>query len=245
MAGARKRRRSGQDGHLMVGVVAMLAIMLILSTVATQKWEDVLQRENEAEMMFRAEEIVRAISRYQQDQGHLPTKLEDLLDPGKKGQYFIRRLYDDPLVKDGKWGLLYAAPGGGLYDPSNPQTVSTGEEIGSTSQVQTQSVGGLQSGFPGGVQETGGLPIAGVKTLCKKTPFRVYRGLTDYSQWLFSIFDLQTTQLPGQGKGRGPRAGGAPGGGAAGAPGLGGAGGTRQGGGGLDRQGGPRRRREP
>jgi type II secretory pathway pseudopilin PulG len=44
----------------MVALMAGIAIMLILSTVAAQSWADIVRRDNEAEMMFRAQDIVRA-----------------------------------------------------------------------------------------------------------------------------------------------------------------------------------------
>ena len=64
---ARNPRDRRQKGALMAGVVAMLAVSLIWSAIAFQAWIDVLRRDNEAEMIFRAEEIVRAIQRYRRD----------------------------------------------------------------------------------------------------------------------------------------------------------------------------------
>ena len=189
----------------MVGLVAMIAIMLIFSAQAVQEWSDVLRRDNEAEMMFRAQEIVRAIFRFQQENGRLPSKLDELMEPGPKGQYFLRRMYDDPLVKEGAWGLLFAGPGGQVVDP-NSDRVSYGEELGSISAAPTQTVGGLRSSAEG-PQEIGGLPIAGVKTLSTDEPFRVYRGFSDYSQWQFTIYDLQNPQMPGQSAGQQPPGG--------------------------------------
>lgn len=110
----------------MAGVMVLLALMLIFSTVIFQSWEEVLRRDNEAEMMFRAQDIVRAIQRYKLDRGTTPMKLEDLIEPGQRGQYFLRKLYTDPLVPDGLWGLLYAGPGGELIDP-NVETIVGGE----------------------------------------------------------------------------------------------------------------------
>jgi hypothetical protein len=190
----------------MVGLVSMIAIMLIFSAQGYQLWADKLRRENEAEMMFRAQEIARAIFKFQQANGRLPNKLDELMEAGPKGEYFLRRMYDDPLVPEGKWGLLYGGPGGQVVDPSRDR-VGYGEELGNVSSADTQTVGGLQSGFGDGPQEIGGLPIVGVKTLCEDQPFRVYNGLTDYSEWLFTIYDLQNLQVPGQGK----RPGGQPG----------------------------------
>jgi hypothetical protein len=116
-------------------------------------------------------------------------------------------MYDDPLVPDGKWGLLYAAPGGGLYDPTQPRD-SAGLRIGDRSRG-LESQGGLRTGFDSGLQEVGGLPIAGVKSLCTDKPFRHYKDMTEYGMMMFSVFDMQRNRgaQPGtqQGIGGAPR----------------------------------------
>jgi len=188
--------RKSEQGHLMVGLVFFMAVLLILSTVAVQEFSQILRRDNEAEMMFRAQEIVRAIVRYQKDRGGYPTELKMLDEPGNQNQRFIRRMYDDPLTKDGKWGLLYGGPGGGIIDPSRPM-VGSADIIGERTSGQTQSAGGLQGGFGNGAQEIGGLQIVGVKSLCTDAPFRVWNGLSDYSEWQFTVFDLQNQQRGG------------------------------------------------
>jgi hypothetical protein len=215
--------------------MVLLAIMLIFSTVVFQSWEEVLRRDNEAEMIFRAEEYVRAIQRYRKDRGVPPAKLEDLMEPGSKGQYYLRRLYKDPLVKDGKWGLLYAGPGGEVIDPNAPtppvlsteqldqlgvsdtararkrteRAEATGEVVPGQ-QFRPAAGEALESEVAGG-RQLAGLPIAGVKTLCDDDPFRVYKGQREYRQWLFTYIDLEKPKLPGQqggpGRGRGPRGG--------------------------------------
>ncbi|MBD3866618.1 MAG: hypothetical protein IFK94_00690 [Acidobacteria bacterium] len=188
--------RKSEHGHLMVGLVFFMAVLMILSAVAVQEFSQILRRDNEAEMIFRAQEIVRALVRYQKDRGGYPTELEMLNEPGNQNQRFIRRMYDDPLTKDGKWGLLYAGPGGGIIDPSRP-VAGAADIIGERTSGQTQSTGGMQSGFGGGAQEIGGLQIAGVKSLCTDTPFRVWNGLSDYSEWQFTVYDLQNQQKGG------------------------------------------------
>jgi type II secretory pathway pseudopilin PulG len=191
----------------MIAVVVILAIMLIFSTVATKSWHDVMRREREAEMIFRAQEITRAIAKYRKAQGRLPNALEELMEPGPQGQYFLRRQYEDPLVPDGKWGLLFAAPGGGLLDPNAPggglldPNAPGGEtripEIGGSSRRPTNPQDALTPGFGGG--QPSGLPIVGVKSLCTDRPFRVYKGQRDYATWQFSIFDLEPQLAQGQG----------------------------------------------
>ena len=235
------RERNPERGHLMVGLMVGVAIMVILSTVAVQAWEDVLRRDNEAEMMFRAQEIARAIRKYQKDKGAYPTELKLLMEPGNRGQYFLRHLYKDPLVKGGKWGLLFLAPGGGVYDPHGEEGEGTdaagnpvvaparpgglfsgpgasgeglGGKLGSRGagaapartglDPQNQKSGQL-GGFAGaGGGEEQGLPIVGVKSLCTDEPFRVYMEQTEYSKWLFHVFQQEVLSaipgLPNQGR---------------------------------------------
>ena len=151
---ADRSKRKGEKGALMAGVVAMLAISLIWSAVAFQAWIDVLRRDNEAEMIFRGQEIARAIQRYRRDHGGQgPQQLQDLLEPSpNKGFYYLRREYDDPLVPDGKWGLLLMGPGGTVIDP-NAQPEENGLGIG---------LGGL--GGLGGDDRDGGIGGIGGST---------------------------------------------------------------------------------
>jgi type II secretory pathway pseudopilin PulG len=186
-----------QRGTLIVALMAGIAIMLILSAAAVQSWADISRRDNEAEMMFRAQDLVRALKRFQTDKGKLPTELKELTEPGSKGQFFLRQLWKDPLVKGGKWQLVYLNPAGGLYDPTAPVVPPTGEgaQPGLTqtpSLLNPPDAGAFPgSGKPGdGSADPTGLPIAGVKTRCKDRPFRRYKDKSEYSEWVFSIFDL-------------------------------------------------------
>ena len=204
---------SKQRGVLIVVLMAGIAIMLILSTVAVQAWSDVARRDAEAEMIFRAQDITRALKRFQLDRGRLPIEMKELLEVGAhRPQYFIRQLWKDPLVKGGKWQLIYASPGGGLFDPTVPQVggpdASAPTSPFSTPLMQKDTGSAVQPGqTPGGAPgpvaapvigknsdgspDVTGLPIAGVKSLCKDRPFRRYKDKDQYSEWVFSIFDLE------------------------------------------------------
>ena len=188
-AAVRKER-----GVLIVALMAGIAIVMILSTVAVQAWSDIARRDNEAEMMFRAQDIVRALKRFQTDKGKLPVELKELMEPGQKGQYFLRHLWKDPLVKGGAWQFVYASPAGGLFDPTVP-TAPPADGLPQSGLAQTGNKETDPEAFPAigkkkdGSADTTGLPIAGVKTKCKDRPFRRYRDKTEYSEWVFSIFD--------------------------------------------------------
>ncbi len=184
-----------QRGALIVALMAGIAIMLILTAVAVQSWSDISRRDKEAEMIFRAQDIARALKRFQADKGRLPTELKELMEPGNQQQYFLRQLWKDPLVKDGVWQLVYLNPAGGIFDPTAPGLPPTGEspQPGQTPSLLNPTV---TPSFPGTRNPGGnsadptGMPIAGVKTRCTDKPFRLYREKSDYSEWVFSIFDL-------------------------------------------------------
>jgi hypothetical protein len=176
----------------MVGLLAAVAILMIFSTVVFQEWSELMRREREEEMIFRAKELVRGIYRYRLDHaGAGPVKLEQLMEPGPRGQYYLRRLYEDPLVADGKWGLLYQGPGGTIIDPSAGDPLA-GVDPSAVGQLALAPNAGEGLALVGEGGEVGGLPIAGVKSLCKDKPFRIYNGFADYSEWLFTFLDLET-----------------------------------------------------
>jgi predicted Zn-dependent peptidase/type II secretory pathway pseudopilin PulG len=208
-------KRKNEKGHLMVAVMVMIAIMAIGQAKVARSWVDIKQREDEAEMMFRAQEIARAIVKYRADRGNQPlTELEQLMEPGTKGQYFLRKLYDDPLVRDGKWGLLYQGPNNSVIDPSSPDVGTLA--MGDSRPLTPMTGPGSRTSPTAG--EISGLPIIGVKSLCDKKPFRVHKNLREYSEWQFTVYDFlnqgrqqagQDRQGPGQ-RTNIPQAGSAP-----------------------------------
>lgn len=251
-AAREERRRKSEGGYLMAALAAAVAVMVIFATLAFQAWVDVLRRDNEAEMIFRAQDLVRAIQRYRRDHGGVaPQKLEDLMEPGQKGQYYLRQLWKDPLVPDGKWGLVYVGPAGQLIDPNAVQQetgldggLGLGGGLGRGGSIFDRNQGEEEQDGPGGSasqsggplgqpgrqqqyrslsskdenadqsaggKQIAGLPIAGVRTLCDEDPFRVYNGLTEYREWLFTYLDLEQAQVPGRGRQPGGRPGRNPG----------------------------------
>jgi hypothetical protein len=209
---------------MMAGLMALLAIMLILSTVAFQAWEEVLRRDNEAEMIFRGQEIARAIARYRVDHNSIgPPSLGNLMEPGPRGQYYLRHEYRDPLVKDGVWGLLFDGPDGTIVDPAGlvhpernlgfddafggsrferdrqakpdePKEKAWNEDLEANRNPQMRDSRQIH-----GL----GQRIAGVKSLATGKPFRIYKGREGYSQWHFTYQDYQL-QPPGQPPGQPP-----------------------------------------
>jgi len=123
---------SGESGHLLLLVMIGLVVMSIMLGAAVQQWSTVQRRENEEELIFRGNQYVKAIKRYQAEHGGaLPTSLEILVEPGPRRFRYIRKLYRDPMAPDGKWGILLAHPSGkGYINPNAPAPTGEGEVPG-------------------------------------------------------------------------------------------------------------------
>lgn len=226
---------------LLVGMIAM-AVML---TVVMPVWKQTVQREKEAELVFRGEQYSRAIGLFQKKYANaFPPNIELLVQ-----EKFLRRKYKDPITNDDFVPLRQsqgATPGSGSPTATQPgQAPSPFQGNPTTGRGATPAAPG--TGAAGGV--AGG--INGVASKSKDKSIRLYKGRSRYNEWAF-VFTPQA-QAPGgagapgaggQRGGRGPGQGGAqpPTGGFGGPGGIGGRGGPggRGGGpGGRGGQGGP------
>ena len=97
---------SSESGHLLLALMIGLTVMAIFLTVVAQQWSTLERREKEKELIFRGNQYINAIKKYQQEHGGAyPTKLESLMELGPRRLRYIRRLYRDPMAPDGKWGI--------------------------------------------------------------------------------------------------------------------------------------------
>lgn len=108
-----KTARQGQKGYILAMVLAAMTVMGILLTKAMPSVITEVQRENEAELIFRGESIARAIRAYKERTGGYPTSLEALV---KVKPRILRKLYKDPMTPDGQWELVTAVQAGASGD---------------------------------------------------------------------------------------------------------------------------------
>jgi type II secretory pathway pseudopilin PulG len=183
----------GEAGYSLVGLMAGIAIMLIMMSVATPGWRYVMKNDREEELIFRGGEIADAIQRYQRKNGNaLPPSLEVLV----KGK-FLRKAYKDPMTKDGKWRFLRP---GEVMALGPPGSTGPGGRPGAPGQPQPGQPGGLRPpGAPGtGTQPPGtgpgstsptgqpfGSTIQGVASLSTDESLRIFNGRERYDEWLF------------------------------------------------------------
>jgi type II secretory pathway pseudopilin PulG len=201
----------------MAALLVMLAVMMVLMTVALPVLTTMAQRERETELVFRGQQYARAIALFQRKYGNaLPPNLDVLLN-----EKFLRKKYKDPITGDDFQLLGPGSPELAAALNAAPVTGQPGQQQGtrptslSTSGRTQQPSSGFGSQMTSGSQAAGGLMAVASKST--KTSLRVYNGHDKYNEWVF--MPTQASLAAGGGA-RGGAAGGA--GGAAGRGGRGG-----------------------
>lgn len=94
----------------MVALLVGMAVTAVWMGAALPAWRQQVQREKEAELIFRGEAIARAIYLYRQETGGaLPPDLDTLVE-----QRFLRRKYIDPITGEDFLPVAGATPGTGF-----------------------------------------------------------------------------------------------------------------------------------
>src|SRR5688500_10710021 len=86
-------RTPSDRGYAMAALLVGMAVMAIMLGVALPVWRTAVQREREAELVFRGEQYANAIAIFQRRTGGYPQSL-DVLEKTRA----IRKLYKDPIT---------------------------------------------------------------------------------------------------------------------------------------------------
>jgi type II secretory pathway pseudopilin PulG len=182
--------RSGESGYALVALLAAATIGAIVMATAIPSWRYVMKNEREEELLFRGDQIAKAIERFQRKRGNaLPTSI-DLLVKEK----FLRKAYKDPMTPDGKWRMLR---------PGEPIPVSTTNR-GSASPTPRPSPTPQPGGGIGGPQTVVG-PFNGVVSHNTEKSLRLLNGQDSYDRWFFIAGQQRWVgKTPGPQRGPGP-----------------------------------------
>jgi len=138
-------------GFTYIGALILVVITGIALTAASTYWSTTVRREKEAELLFRGDQIRKAIASYYTKSpsgwAHTyPSSLKDLLkDPRYPSTMrHLRRIYRDPMTEDGRWGLILDDKGciKGVFSKSRDKPLKTGgfpEEYASFEKAKTYS----------------------------------------------------------------------------------------------------------
>ena len=201
----------------MAALLVGMAVMSIMLSVALPVWRTAVQREREAELIFRGEQYAYAIELFQRRNGGYPPSL-DVLEKTRS----IRRLYKDPMtggnfqpvylgqmiggqpVVPGQAGRAAAGARGGAQAGRGqaPAEAARGAGAGRGGQAQGGApanpftFGAGRAGFGSnqpGIAAAG--PIIGVVSTSTADSLRLYNGRGKYNEWAFVA--TATTQQPG------------------------------------------------
>jgi type II secretory pathway pseudopilin PulG len=97
------------NGFTFLAVMFSIVLIGLSLTGAVQQWKTIMKREREAELLFRGDQIRKAIAAYQQTPGisNYPQKLEHLVKvPNISAtKRFLRKVYKDPITSD-EWAYV-------------------------------------------------------------------------------------------------------------------------------------------
>jgi type II secretory pathway pseudopilin PulG len=106
---------------------ALFAIVLVGLSVmgANAQWKTMMQREREAELLFRGDQVRRAIAAYYHGQAGVqryPQRLEDLLKDPSTSKRYLRRMYRDPITGEAFATVPCRDRIKGVFSPSRSPT---------------------------------------------------------------------------------------------------------------------------
>jgi len=136
MNGERCIKISGNRGFTYLSALIVVILTGIALTGASEYWSTIAKREREKELLYRGDCIRSAIASYYQGasagrEHTYPGTLKDLLkDPRFMNVvHHLRKIYPDPMTKDGTWGLILAEGGGvkGVFSKSKDKPLKVGD----------------------------------------------------------------------------------------------------------------------
>ena len=169
----------------MVMVFVILALIAIMMSVAVQAVSFQMQREKEAELIFRGQQYVEAIRLYQKRFGRLPVSLKEMWEAKPR---VVRRQWEDPITGTTEWGLVFMGQEGRQIGPTGKTTPTPGP-----APTPTPGPGRRPGpGGPGQGEQIG--PIIGVYSTSCEESIKVYEGRTRYCDWKFVYRERQQRQ---------------------------------------------------
>ena len=152
---ARSRRCRSEDGHVLLTLLLIVALLGIFALAAAVPIKFDLQRDREQELIHRGVQYSRAIRSYYKKFGRYPARLEDL--DNTNNLRYLRKHYKDPFTgKDFKL-LHYGDPGVTLTGSVGSTPISGANTVGqmNASGAGNSAFGGSGSGGSSFSQSSG------------------------------------------------------------------------------------------
>ena len=101
----RLRKNTGDEGYVLIAVLFMVAMVLVLLSIAAPKMAADIERDREIELMHRGHQYERAIKLYYKKFGAYPPNMETLEKVNEIR--FLRKRYKDPATGKDEWHLIH------------------------------------------------------------------------------------------------------------------------------------------
>jgi len=204
LEGQYERRARPDAGYAMAVLVAGIAIMGIVWTMVVPVWKQQIQREKEAELIFRAGQYARAVALYQRKYANaFPPNVDVLLK-----EKFLRRKYLDPLTNR---EFRYLSPLELQAQPGLTTTTTPGPGPSNRNPIPSPNDGTQGRPAPGGANTLGPNgptvgPQAGIAAVVSRSSaasIKVFKNRRQYNQWIVTVQDVMPrsavgTPQPGQ-----------------------------------------------
>jgi type II secretory pathway pseudopilin PulG len=169
-----------KPGYTLLIVLLAIFFLSLGLMLAVPVWQTQIQREAEAELIFRGKQYVEAIRVFQTKfPGTFPKNFDELLE-----EKCLRRPFKDPMTEHGEWNIILLFPQG----PQSP-TRPAGRR---GRRAQTQA----QAGAPAAPQKVliapqsvidsiDNVQIIGVVSTSTELSKMIYNDQDSYDKWLF------------------------------------------------------------
>ena len=191
----RAASRRGPGGYTLVALLVGMTVASILIASVLPLASAQAQRDKEAELIFRGLQYAEGIRVFRRRFGRYPNSLAELVEVKPRS---ARKLWKDPMTKDGEWGIVSAAG-----TPVTTPPISGGRPAPTPRPTPTRG-----PFAPPGAGEPGSAgPVMGVHSKSTERGYRLWEGRQSYNEWRFTAASLAGTgtsgSVPGPGIGGG------------------------------------------
>jgi hypothetical protein len=174
------RASGAAPGYAMIMLMLAVTILALGLLVALPIWETQLRRDKEEELIFRGNQYVEAVRRFQlKNPGRFPASFEDLEE-----ERYLRKHFLDPMTPTGEWNVVLVPTGalggrqgmgerpGGGFAPA--RGVGQGQGMQRVLVAPESALESIQNPM-----------IIGVVSSSTRRSIRIYNDQESYDKWLF------------------------------------------------------------
>ena len=161
-------RHARSKGYTLSVLLAMMVTVGVLVVNRAHLWAPTqINREREAELIYRGEHLARGIAAFRQKRGRYPSSLGEVASMRPR---VIREAYRDPMSETGEWAYIYnvpTAPSGnnaglpivGVRSSSNKDAIKLYRGKSLYSDWEFSALDPLLGGLPPGQMHHNAMPV--------------------------------------------------------------------------------------